>query len=73
MIPEIIEHGVNGFISNDEQELREYLVTLLNDENLAIEMGKRARQTVLEDFSEKKFVQTWENIFNKASECFFKG
>ena len=73
MIPEIIEHGVNGFISNDEQELREHLVTLLNDEQLADQMGKKARQTVLEGFSEKKFIRTWKGVFVKASEHFFKG
>ena len=73
MIPEIIEHGVNGFISNNEHELREHLVTLLNDEDLSTKMGKRARQTVLEKFSEKKFVETWKGVLNRASECFFKG
>jgi len=73
MIPEIIEHGVNGFISNDEQELREHLVTLLNDEQLADQMGKKARQTILEKFSEKRFIRTWKGVFNKASDHFFKG
>ena len=32
MIPEIIKNGVNGFISNDEEELKEMLVELLNNE-----------------------------------------
>ena len=35
MIPEIVEHGVNGFISNNEEELKQHLVELLNDEDLA--------------------------------------
>ena len=26
MIPEVIEHGVNGFITNDTQEMKQYLV-----------------------------------------------
>ena len=73
MIPEIIENGVNGFISNDEKELRENLVMLLNDEDLASKIGENARKTVLENFSEDKFIQTWQNLFHKASECFFKG
>ena len=73
MIPEIIENGVNGFISNDEKELRENLVMLLNDPDLASEIGNRARETVLNDFSESKFIETWQNLLSKTSEHFFKG
>ena len=73
MIPEIIENGVNGFISNDEKELRENLVMLLNDPDLASEIGNRARETVLNDFSESKFIETWQNLLSKTSGHFFKG
>ena len=73
MIPEIIENGVNGFISNDEDELREYLVLLLNDEDTAIEMGKRARETVLEKFSEDTFINNWKQFLDVASQACFRG
>ena len=73
MIPEIIEHGVNGFISNEESELKEFLATLLNDESLAKEMGEKARETVVEKFAEKKFVEEWNMIFNAVSKVPYTG
>jgi hypothetical protein len=66
MIPEIIENGVNGFMSNDEEELKSYIDQLLKDENLRTKMGKAARETILKDFSEKRFIDNWNNVFNKA-------
>ena len=44
MIPEIIENGKNGLISNDPQELRGFLQLLLKDEDLAKELGDNARK-----------------------------
>ena len=73
MIPEIIKNGVNGFMSNDESELREYLATLLNDEELAIKMGEQARKTILENFSEEVFVDNWNIFLNKAAKIVFRG
>lgn len=67
MIPEIITHGVNGFISNDEQELSQYLNVLLREEKLAIQLGQNARKTILEKFSLKSFVDNWNNIFAEAA------
>ena len=63
MIPEIIENGKNGYISNDPNELRGFVQKLLDNEELAIEMGKNARQTILEDFSLNDFVSKWNQIF----------
>ena len=73
MIPEIIENGVNGFISNDEEELREYLALLLNDENTANEMGKKAKETILEKFSEDAFINSWKQFLDTASQVCFRG
>ena len=66
MIPEIIKNGINGFMSNDEEELKGYIKTLLEDEDLRIKLGKAARQTILTDFSEQKFIDNWNAIFRKA-------
>lgn len=66
MIPEIIENGVNGFISNDETELKGYIKQLLDDPSLAAKMGNAARKTVVEDFSEQKFINNWNEIFDLA-------
>ena len=68
MIPEVIDNGVNGYISNDESELSSYIKKLLSDETLRKEMGSRARETIKEKFSETKFIENWNNLFNKTYE-----
>jgi glycosyltransferase involved in cell wall biosynthesis len=68
MIPEIIQHGVNGFISNDENELRSYIEMLLVDNELANTIGHNARETILQNFNETNFVDNWNNIFDKVYE-----
>lgn len=64
MIPSIIENGINGFISNDETELRQYIKQLMNDDELRIKVGRNARNTILSMFSEEEFIKNWNNIFN---------
>jgi hypothetical protein len=66
MIPEIIKNGVNGFCSNDEEELREYLGLLLYDKDLAKRVGENARATILKNFSEQEFINKWNSIFDAA-------
>lgn len=66
MIPEIIEHGVNGFMSNDPDELREYAQILLKDKELACKMGNEARKTILERFSLERFISNWNDLFYKT-------
>jgi len=66
MIPEIIQNGVNGFISNDENELREYIDYLLNNPEIRTSIGFHARKTILEKFSEKQFIDEWNNLFDQV-------
>lgn len=68
MIPEVIKNGENGFISNDESELRKYINDVLNDESLRKSLGANARQTIIDMFSEAGFINTWNNIFDKIYE-----
>ena len=68
MIPEIIKNSVNGFISNDEGELRKYIDTLLNDPELRVNMGNKARETILSKFNIQNFVDNWNNVFNQVYE-----
>lgn len=72
MIPSIIENGVNGFISNDEKQLREYIELLLQDNNLRINLGNKARQTILDKFSQQDFIDKWNKIFGETYEVFNK-
>jgi len=50
-----IEHGVSGFLSNDANELRKYANMLLENRDLAAEMGRHAQKTVMEHFSLDRF------------------
>lgn len=63
MIPEIIEDGVNGFISNDETILRTRIELLLSNSALVRKFGEKARQTIIEKFSLDRFVKEWNNVF----------
>lgn len=67
MIPEIINHGVNGFISNNPEELKEYCQILLDNPVLAARLGKMARMTIEQNFSMDKFVKSWNGLFNYLS------
>jgi len=64
MIPEIIENGVNGFISNDENELRSKIEYLLYNKEVAASMGEKARETIKNKFPEHQFIQNWNQIFD---------
>jgi hypothetical protein len=66
MIPDIIENGVNGFMSNDEKEIRGFLDHLLREPALREEIGAQGRQTVCDKFSEQNFVNKWNNIFESV-------
>jgi len=66
MIPEIVKNGVNGFISNDENELRGYIQKLIAEPALARKLGEAARATVLADFGVDVFVNNWNAVFDAA-------
>ena len=55
-------------MSNDENELKQFIEQLLGDEGLRNKMGEAARQTTLDQFSEEKFINNWNTIFDKACE-----
>jgi len=48
---EIVQHGVNGFWATHEEEWLEHLGRLIQDSNLREKMGKRAVQTVEENYA----------------------
>lgn len=68
IIPEIIKNGENGFVTDDISEVRNYAKEILNNPSLRDKLGKAARETVLSEFSEDKFVSKWNNTFNMIYE-----
>jgi glycosyltransferase involved in cell wall biosynthesis len=67
-IPSFIKHGENGFLTNDEEEFRGYIRQLLDDKDLRAKMGQAARETVLDVFSEQKYIDNWNKIFTTVYE-----
>ncbi len=61
-----VEHGISGFLSNDPEELRRYATLLLQDRNLAIKMGREARNKVLKCFSMEEFKKSFLNSIETA-------
>ena len=67
MIPEIIENGVNGYLSNDKKEMRKYLERLLENPDECRRLGENARNTILDKFSLSKFIENWDKLFRTVS------
>ncbi len=67
-LPNIIEHGVNGFLADTEQEAVKYAHLLLSDLELAKRISKAGRQTAMEKFGMDTFLSKWNDVFYKAYE-----
>jgi hypothetical protein len=67
-IPSVIENGVNGFASNDIDELTEAMQHLLDDPGLAREIGSRGRETALRRFGIRRFINDWDAVFQNAAD-----
>ena len=68
MIPDIIENGKNGFISNDPNELRKYLEMLLSNDDIAQEIGNNARKTIEERYNLDLFCNSWNELLYSTIE-----
>ncbi|MBN2127924.1 MAG: glycosyltransferase family 4 protein [Sedimentisphaerales bacterium] len=62
----VVEHGVNGFVSDDPAELRRYARLLLDDRKRALRMGEAARTTVQRRFSVAAFRSNMERAIQSA-------
>tara|TARA_Y100000004_G_scaffold196812_1_gene268201 strand:+ start:18366 stop:19361 length:996 start_codon:yes stop_codon:yes gene_type:complete len=61
-IPEIINHGENGFLVNSPQEVNQYTKELFSNEELRKSMGEKARETILDKFSIEGFSSQWNEL-----------
>ncbi|WP_423792556.1 glycosyltransferase family 4 protein [Methanocaldococcus indicus] len=62
---ELITNNYNGFLANNKEEFKEYIITLMEDENLRKTLGKNARKTA-EKFSWKKTAEKVREIYEKV-------
>ena len=65
MIPEIIQHGYNGWLANTPEEFVSCIKSL-QDREFAQELGNNARQTILNLFNIEQFVENWNLAFRKV-------
>lgn len=73
MIPEVIQNGINGLISNDLDEIRKYCELLQEDDDYVSYLSENARKTIVEKYTAERFVQDWEAIFEEASNITYRG
>jgi hypothetical protein len=66
-IPRIIENGVNGFVSDDINELRADIGKLLEDQELARKIGAAGRETAIKLFSKDIARTNWANFFDSLT------
>ena len=62
-ISEFLTNGVDAFLVNSDEEMRDRLQLLLADEDLSTEMGKKARETIIKKCSMERFVNEWNTVF----------
>ncbi len=65
--PEIITHGVNGWLipPKDSKALSDSLKMLLNDSELRANLENRGYETVCERFSVKRMVSDFDNLYKQ--------
>lgn len=67
-IPEVIEHGVNGYLiaPGDRKGLTELITKLCLDRELRMEMSRMAYQTVKEKFSIPVCCENIKELYRKV-------
>lgn len=66
MIPEIIEHGVNGIIADNAKDIEFWCRELLQKPDLARKIGEAGRKTIQERYDLNRFVDNWNKLFYKT-------
>ena len=67
-VPEVIEHGVSGFLADvgDVETMSRYAIDLLGDEAALRAMGKRARAGAQEKYCSSKIIPLYEDFYRKV-------
>ena len=69
-VPEVIEHGVSGYLADvgDVDTMARYALELLRDENKLQTMGKQARAEAQSRFCSSKIVPQYEEFYKRVLE-----
>lgn len=67
-IPEVVEHGKDGFLFNvgDVAGMSEACIELLENSKLRLEMGQNAREHARRDFCASKIVKRYEEVYRQT-------
>jgi Glycosyl transferases group 1 len=65
-LPEVIQDGVNGYVSTDLETLVDRMKALIADPDLARTLGQRARETARERFGMDRFRGDWDDALHEA-------
>lgn len=68
-IPDFIENGENGFITNDPVAMKERLEELIKNPDLGKKIGDAGRKTIIKEFGQGRFLQEWDDVFQKVARC----
>jgi hypothetical protein len=72
-LPEVIQDGVNGYISADPDRLIDRMKALIADPELARALGDRARETARERFGLDRFRAAWDDALHAAIALTIRG
>lgn len=63
-VHQLIENGVNGFVSDDRDTLRQHCIDLLRDHDLARSISVRGRELAIKLFGKETIKQQWNDFLN---------
>ena len=63
-LPDIIQNGKNGFISDNINELRGDVAKLIEDYDLAKRISNEGRKTAIRLWSKEKIKESWKSFFD---------
>ena len=63
---EVVEEGKSGFLTeyHDDKSFADYILELLADEKLRIQMGNRGKEIVKEKFSIQQMIERFAKVYN---------
>ena len=62
-----IVDGTNGYIGDDIPYLRERILELLSNRDLAVELGQKGRETAAREFPMSRFVSRWNDVLSRVA------
>ncbi|RYY18435.1 MAG: glycosyltransferase family 1 protein, partial [Sphingobacteriaceae bacterium] len=62
-LPTMIENEVSGFVHSDLNYLINKMQTLIYNQQLAVQLGVKARETAVNNYTSTRFLADWNQLF----------